>query len=371
MAEPFKNWFHEGVVREYADALDHVDGFDGAAFASEVLDGFGAKELKDRVHAIADGFHAHLSGHFPADIVTLQSLLGPPADPHKTNQFQMTAWPIASYIERHGAGHFDEAMAAMHAVTQRFSCEFAVRPFLVAEPERALAMLLTWTQDPSPNVRRLVSEGTRPLLPWAMRLHAFVADPSPVLPLLEALRDDDALYVRKSVANHLNDISKHHPEVVRETIGRWLKASPTANVQWIARQGLRTLVKQGDPEAMRLLGFDPDAPVGLADLTVSARVVEGEALEVSFTAVNEGTTPTPVVVDYVLHMVKANGSLSPKVFKGSTFTLKPGARRTVTKKIALKRVTTRRHFSGTHHVDVQINGKKREGRPFELVVPEP
>ena len=169
-------------------------------------------------------------------------------------------WPLTMYVAEHGQSCFEESMAAQHALTQLFTAEFSIRSFLQQQPQRTLAQLADWTTDPSEHVRRLVSEGTRPRLPWAAQLPAFIADPSPILPLLEPLRDDPSEYVRRSVANNLNDIAKDHPDVAggdRAMAGRGPVASS------LVRRRLRTLVKAGDPAALRILGYDGRSPIGV------------------------------------------------------------------------------------------------------------
>ena len=210
-------------------------------------------------------------------------------------------------------------MQAQHALTQRFTAEFSIRPFLQAHPEATLARLRQWAFDPSPHVRRLVSEGTRPRLPWAPRLRGFQKDPAPVLALLELLKDDPELYVRRSVANNLNDIGKDHPELLTQTAQRWLKGA-SENRQWIVGHALRSAVKRGEAGALKVLGFGAGGPCVdcvTRPLRPSAAVM-GASVTVAFDVHNPHAHAQRVLVDFCVHYIKANGQPKPKVFKLKT-----------------------------------------------------
>ncbi len=347
--------------------------------------------------------------------------------------------PFVFYVGQHGLGAFEESMLAQYELTKRFTAEFSIRPFLIHHEAATLARLRQWTVDPDPNVRRLVSEGTRPRLPWAPRLPAFIADPAPVLELLELLRDDPSEYVRRSVANNLNDISKDHPDVVVEVARRWW-ADGDEPRRRLVRHALRTLVKRGDPAALEVLGhvgadhlvvrevsIDPRDPTiggsvritatvvdtrspGDVDLSASATVVgrspeteavtapldprpdsprpaspgpagpgpagprpagESDAAPAS-AAQLEGVVPESaqhVAVDFVVHFVKANGSTSPRVFKGAVRALAPGGSSVVTRLVSLAQQSTRTHHPGVHRVEVQVNGQRSDAGSFHLSQP--
>ena len=370
MPEPFKNLISPATVEAYAQALPALaPGFDAAAFRAAVLPHLEARELKDRVRLLADALHGHLPGDYPAALSALLGLMGPPADLEQKNQFAFQLWPVTDFVERYGLSHPSASLDALHALTQRFSGEFAIRPYLLQHREQTLARLSTWVSDPSPHVRRLVSEGTRTRLPWGQRLQPFIDDPSPVLALLEGLRADPHPYVRRSVANNMNDLAKDHPALVVATCRRWLEQVPGAQTQALVTRALRSLVKQGHPDALTLLGAGGAEGLSLTRLTVSPRVVLGGQLELDFTVHNPHDAPVPAVIDLVLHFRKTDGSLRPKVFKGARIDLPPGPR-AVLKRLPLKPVTTRRHHPGTQRVEVQVNGRILGGADFELVVPE-
>jgi len=228
-------------------------------------------------------------------------------------------WPITHYIETTGLDHFELSMNALYHLTQRFTAEFAIRPFLIQNPERSLKLLFTWAEDANPHVRRLVSEGTRPRLPWGQRLSSAVKDPKPTLKLLEKLKYDSELYVRKSVANHLNDITKDNPLVVIETLSRWNKNAPKSqrkNVEWITRHALRTLIKAGHPEALALIGARSlGSAVEVSKIRLNKTVIAmNETLEFTFHLRSRSKSELRLIVDYVIHHKKANGATSEKVW---------------------------------------------------------
>ncbi|HBX38749.1 MAG TPA: DNA alkylation repair protein, partial [Pseudohongiella sp.] len=245
--------------------------------------------------------------------------------------------------------------------------EFSIRPFLQQFPEQTLKVLRGWTEDSSEHVRRLVSEGTRPRLPWASRLPEFQKDPRPVLELLELLKDDPSLYVRRSVANNLNDIGKDNPDHLFETAERWLRnASPDR--EWIISHALRVAIKNGEPRALQLIGFGNKPQVSLSDITITPEVVaEGESLEFKVTVSSKTRDSQSLLIDFVVHYLKANGSSRGKVFKLTRMELDGEQSVTVGKRISLKPMTTRKHYAGEHRLELLINGTAYPLGSFSLV----
>jgi 3-methyladenine DNA glycosylase AlkC len=275
--------------------------------------------------------------------------------------------PHAAFVRAYGADHFEAGMAANDALTRRFTAEWSIRPFLERHPARTFARLAEWAADPSVHLRRLVSEGTRPRLPWAPRVRALVQDPRPGLALLERLKDDPAEYVRRSVANHLNDVSKDHPALALETARRWLEGA-TPERRRLVRHALRTLVKAGHPAALALLGHGAAPRVAVLGARVEpARVRIGEAATFRATVASRAREPQSLAVDLAVHFVKANGAARPKVFKGRVLELAPGARAELTKRISLAVHSTRRPHPGAHSVELVVNGVRFPGARFEVV----
>jgi 3-methyladenine DNA glycosylase AlkC len=247
-------------------------------------------------------------------------------------------------------------MGAQYELTKRFSAESSIRAFLVRYPEDTYARLLEWARDESVHVRRLVSEGTRPRLPWAPRLPAFQKDPRPVIELLELLKDDPERYVQRSVANNLNDIGKDHPDLALEVCRGWLADAAPARA-WIVRHALRSLVKKGHRGALRLLGVDAKPKVTVKSVRIVPRGVNvGGKLRFSFELTCTGRKPQELLVDYIVHFVKANGTTKPKVFKLRRLALSPGQRQELRGTVSFVDMTTRRHYPGRHAIDVLING---------------
>ncbi|MEM1334754.1 MAG: DNA alkylation repair protein [Actinomycetota bacterium] len=332
------------------------------------LDDFEALELGARAQQIADAMAAHLPADRRLAIQLVEASLGPELD--GADEFGMATffyWPHVKFVAEHGHDHLDDALRLQYELTKRFTAEFSIRAYLVGEHRDAtLDQLAVWTNDPNEHVRRLVSEGTRTRLPWAPRLHEFVTDPSPVLPLLEALHDDESEYVRRSVANNLNDIAKDHPSLVVETCRRWWPDAD-ADGRRMIRHALRTLVKAGDLDALDVLGFGPSSParvVGGRVEPTSARI--GGTVRVHVEVENPSTDRANALVDVRVHFVKANGSTSPKVFKGAELELAAGETATVSKKVSVRQHSTRIHHAGTHAVDALINGTIVEIGTFKL-----
>lgn len=255
-------------------------------------------------------------------------------------------------------------------MTRRFTSEFAVRPFLRAMPERTLRQLHAWCGDPDHHVRRLVSEGSRPFLPWGGNLTELLDPPHPTLGLLEKLHRDPSDYVRLSVANHLNDIAKRHPELVVDTLARWRKS---AHPHWekLARHACRTLIKQGHPAALELHGFGDAGLLEVVSLKLAEKTVRlGGYLEYELVIRNRGRMALRALFDYAIHHRKANGTLSPKVFKGLIKSLAAGETWRIRGSHPIRPVTTRVYHAGMHRFQPRINGTAREGRNFKLTLPD-
>jgi 3-methyladenine DNA glycosylase AlkC len=276
--------------------------------------------------------------------------------------------PHSMYIAEHGLDHLPEAMQAQHALTQRFTAEFSLRPFLQTHTQATLAHLSQWASDPSAHVRRAVSEATRPRLPWAARLPDFVRDPSPVLPLLAQLRDDSSSYVRRSVANHLNDIGKDHPELLTGMARQWLDDAPVpASRQALLRHALRTAIKRGDAQALALFGHGQASVLQMhsANITPSkARI--GDSVTLHCTLHNPSAQTASALADWRVFYVKANGTLSPKVFKGSTVQIDAHGHGVLEKTLSLRQMSTRTHHPGRHTVEIVLNGHAHSIGHFDL-----
>jgi 3-methyladenine DNA glycosylase AlkC len=263
--------------------------------------------------------------------------------------------------------HPKTALSVLKQLTGLFSAEFAIRPFLIAHPEYCQKQLAKWTQDKDEHIRRLASEGSRPRLPWGMQLKPYIEDPSPNLPLLEALKNDSSLYVRRSVANHLNDIAKDHPDLVIAICKRWYPdASP--DLRWVIKHATRSLVKSGHPEVFPLLGYSDTIELTAPRLQLSSDLVQmGESLEFQLDLKSSGAGQQKMVVDFAIHFVKANGERKPKVFKLKSVSLAPGESSRLVKAHPIKAISTRKYYPGTQLLEILVNGKSMVSREFTLI----
>lgn len=362
-----KDYVNPEMIAEFARRITDVyPEFDGEAFQAQINPKLPSLELKERTAAIAAGLRDHLPQAYPKAVDILLKILDwGPAARDKFQSFQIM--PIAHFVEAYGLDHFEVSMQANYQITQRWTAEFSIRPFIVQYPEQTWALLEQWVHDDSEHVRRLVSEGTRPRLPWAGRLHQFIDDPEPLFPLLETLKDDPSEYVRKSVANNLNDISKDHPARVIAVLREWSQDA-TDGTRWIIRHALRTLIKAGDPDALSLLGYDA-ADISLTSIHLSTDAIQlGEAVDLSFELKNDGDQPANLMIDTVVHFVKKTGTTSPKVFKLTKASLEPGETFATSKTIKFLPINTRKHYSGQHRIEVQVNGQILGGADFMLTV---
>ena len=280
-------------------------------------------------------------------------------------------WPVTETaatlaLTRAEPADFEDCLALLAELTPRLTGEFAIRRLLAADLDRALAVIQGWTSHPDWHVRRLASEGTRPYLPWAIRVPEITDRPAATLPILDALYRDPVEDVRRSVANHLNDLARHAPDEVVATAARWM-AEPDGNTARVVRHGLRTLLKKAHPGALELLGFPP------ASLAVTAPQLDRTVVELpgelgfTFAVSNTGPAEARLAVDYVVHYAKANGTRAEKVFKLGTAVLAPGESRTFSKRHAFRQMTTRVHHPGGHTLQLQVNGVRYPAEEFTVL----
>lgn len=343
------------LAKEFAQG---IPGFDAGRFARDALSGFAERELMQRLDWLADCAQAQLAPDFPTMADQLQAAMPARLDPSlRDDDFGHFIHAVPGILAvRHGLeDHRDRALDLIHQATQRFSMEFYIRPFLNRWPDETLARLTDWAGDENYHVRRLVSEGTRPRLPWAK---AVTLVPEQVLPFLDRLHGDPTRFVTRSVANHLNDLAKTDPDLVLDRLAAWAKqgAQNSRELDWIRRHALRTLIKQGNPRAMTDLGYRSDLPM-TATITMAQDTVRiGHTLE--FTAEITTAQPAPVLVDYVMWFSKADGSLAPKVFKLKTGQTRAGVPFALRKSHRLKGdATTFRLYPGPARIGLQVNGK--------------
>ncbi|MHB9856171.1 DNA alkylation repair protein [Streptomyces krungchingensis] len=355
-----------GVVADLADCLVGAGASRMAAAVRDCAPALKGLALRQRSDVLRDAILA--CG--PEDPDALEAVVRKALlDPRFTGWM---IWPVTEAVaavasaKRDGTA-FEDALGLLADLTPRLTAEFAVRRLLNADLDRALAVIGTWTKHPDDHVRRLASEGTRPRLPWAVRVPEILARPEATLAILNALYRDPSEYVRRSVANHVNDISHAQVDLAVDTVRQW-SAAPDAHTPRLVRRALRTAVKQGDRRALALLGFESATDLVVDGPVVSETAVAvGGELRFGFTLENQGEEPLQLVIDYVIHYRKANGTTAPKVYKLTTRTLQPGERCEHTAVRSFKPISTRTFHSGAHAVELQVNGEPRGKASFDVV----
>lgn len=247
-----KLWFDKELAEHLASKIQAVDkSFDAKAFEKKIREQIQPLELKARVEVFADELARSFQSNYPESIANIIKVLGPENN-KETGMFTEYYWimPFAKYVEKYGLSHFSISMNAIEEITKRNTGEYAIRPFLEHHPQQTLTQMLNWSKSSNNHVRRLASEGLRPRLPWAKKLDQFIQDPTPIFPILENLKDDPSKYVKKSVANCLNDILKDNPKKSKQLIERWNHPEIGKERKWIIKHALRNLLKQKDPWAI-------------------------------------------------------------------------------------------------------------------------
>jgi 3-methyladenine DNA glycosylase AlkC len=348
-----KDMFSKQSVGELAEAVIEVyPAFPTDKFFQGVFDdSWEGLTLKQRIRQITLNLGKNLPGDYSAALDILKKAL-----PRLEKQgFEKMVFP--DFVEVYGLDDWDISIPALEFFTKHMSAEFAIRPFIARYPERTLNQMLDWSDHNHPGVRRLASEGCRPRLPWGLRLQNLVLDPSPILPILENLKNDPREEIRRSVANNLNDISKDHPDLIVEILEKW-QDSNNPDRSRLIKHALRTLLKAGHPGALRLLGFSSSPEIIVENINLEPKKITlGEDLVFSFEIQSTGKNQQDLMVDYLVHFMKANGTQSPKVFKLSQKTIQPGERIKITRKHGIKQITTRKYYPGIQTFQPQVNGK--------------
>jgi 3-methyladenine DNA glycosylase AlkC len=360
--------FNPAVVNQLAQNITNTwPEFDSISFSMSINTQLGPLNFGDRNKLIRDTLWEYLPKDYPQAVQILVNSLGPEIPQCEVTGFD--AFVVMSqndFVAKYGLDYFDVSMQALYEMTKRFTAEGAIRAFIQKYPDQTLKLLTQWAGDKNCHVRRLVSEGTRPRLPLAPRLPQFIKDPRPVLKLLDQLKADPKLMVRRSVANNLNDIAKDNPDLVVETLMAWQKAKDKGT-QWLIGHASRTLVKQGHKEALMLLGYSPNIALNLIGLQLNKTTIPmGEDLIFEFEVRSNSDEPQNLMIDYVIHHMKANGKLRPKVFKLAKKKLKASETLRLSKKHSFRAINTRKYYAGQHLLEIQINGKVWSQVRFEL-----
>ena len=358
MPEPLKNLYNQEMMDHLCGEITAVfPAFDTQGFNAEVFrNPWKERELKDRMGHIASTLRRFL----PQDYRGALEILKPVSS--KRTGFEYMFFP--GFVEAFGLEDYEASIPALEHFTPFASSEFAVRPFIKRYGDRMMAQMAAWAESENHHVRRLASEGCRPRLPWAMALPEFKKDPTPVLEILHKLKDDPSEYVRRSVANNLNDISKDHPRRVWEIARQWLGAS--AERDWLVKHACRTLLKQGDPDTLVLFGFTSPDHVTVDQLMVQDSVAVGDDMEFSFRLSSSQGELGKLRLEYGIDFMKKNGEPSRKIFKISEAHYSDPEKQ-VTKRHSFRIITTRVYYAGAHGLAVLVNGREKASAQFELL----
>jgi 3-methyladenine DNA glycosylase AlkC len=354
-----KEMFNAARYRRVADVLGQLEPrFDRDEFLKLTLTGLAERSLLQRMRRMSEALHASIPGSYPQVLDVLRKLA-----PKLQHNFVSIVLP--DYVSVYGCEHFELSLDALRHLTRFGSSEFGIRTFLKKDLARTLREMAQWADDPDEHVRRLASEGSRPRLPWSFRLDEIVRNPELTAPILAKLINDPSLYVRKSVANHLNDHSKDHPEWLVDWIGRQDLSQP--HTRWIAKRALRTLIKRGDPAALKLLGATGKAELkGIRFSVTPNRLALGSRVTINFSATASGKRRQNLVIDFAVHYVKSSGATSAKIFKWKVVEADPGMELSLSKGLRLQDFTTRKHYPGLHRVVVHANGSPVAEESFVL-----
>jgi len=363
MADQLKNMYNKEYLEKLAANISAVySPFPGEKFVSSIMDETWDKlELKGRMRQITQNLGKFLPQNYPAAIAVINEAIKP-----YTNWLDGFCLYFQDFVELYGQDedNWDISIKAIETYTRYASGEFAVRPFIINHEERMMAQMRAWSTSDSPHVRRLASEGCRPALPWAQALPKFKKDPTPILPILQQLKNDSDLYVRKSVANNLNDISKTHPQLVVEIARDWYGKNP--NTDWIVKHACRTLLKKGNRDALLLFGFGDEKSIEISNFAIGETTVKiGEELAFSFEI--STAEPTKVRLEYAIDFMKANGKQSKKMFQISESEFSAGEKRAYVKKQSFADLSTRKHYPGAHAITLFANGTERGAIEFMVV----
>ncbi len=367
MSSAFKDLYNLSFYQKLAQSLsDILPDFDEKIFIKHIFnEAFENYELKQRMRHTATVLHHFFPKNFAESSEKLIELI----DALRNNQIKENSIEfmfLPEFINLFGLQDLESSIKAMEHVTQFSSCEFAVRPFIAQYEKEMLVQLEKWSKHPHRKVRRLASEGSRPKLPWGMALHSFIKNPQPMIPILNHLKNDTCDNVRKSVSNHLNDISKDHPDLVLDLAQKWKGQSKETDA--IIKHALRTLLKKGEPSAMHLFDLKPN----LFNLTefkiLSPNLQTNDYLIFELELENIGKQTEILRLEYIIYYPLANGNLSKKIFKISEKQYESNVKTKILRKHHFRTITTKKFYSGTHQVSIVLNGVEQQQLCFEFNV---
>ncbi len=365
VAEALKNIYNEGFIKKYLDLLLKCN-LKITSMHSSVFNApeWHNAELKQRMTILSDVTYQLLPKNWEVGYLKIREIVHKlRADGVKDQNLEFIF--LADIVAKGAQDDIVRAMPEIEFMTQFVSFEFAGRALILKHTDIMMTQMLKWAEHQNENVRRYASEGCRPRLPWGLQLKSFVQDPSPIIPILQKLKEDDSLYVRKSVANNLNDIAKSQPDVVIKLCKDW--KGNNSHTNWIVKHGLRSLLKQGHPEALTIIGLDAQVKYELSKIQLDKSFLTlNEALTFTFNITNKSDKATDFRLEYFIYFKKSNQQNNKKIFKISDKTLNSNETLSVTKKHVFRDMTTRRHYEGEHHISIVVNGHESDKISFTL-----
>lgn len=365
--EPFKNIYNKKSIQKIAKLISlHHPAFDVKSFERTILKNLQELEMKQRVELISSGLFQFLPKDYKqATSIMLATMKTNKNKPDGLEGFIL--WPYSHYVESYGLDDLKTSTHMMLEITKVFTSEFCIRAYLHRYPQEMYKTLRKWALHKNEHVRRLVSEGTRPNLPWGRKVDYIKENLDQNLELLEMLKYDKSQYVQKSISNHLNDISRLDKNKMLKVCNRWDK-DPLVPKKTI-RHACRTLLKSGDKTALKLHGYNPNLKLELKSFSLSKKQVTlGKSMDLALSFKTSSKKPQKVILEYIIHFLKKNGDHSPKPFRLKDSTISSSEPLSFTKTIKLANVTTRKHYSGLHYIEIQVNGKSYIKTEFKLKV---
>jgi len=367
MEEPFllKNLYNAPFFENFAKIIGTVDAsVKPKDFINKIFDkNWEEKSLKERMRHATETLHEFLPANFKKATPLLKKICKIIKQQNDGKELEYLFIP--DYVALYGIDHYEESINLLAVITPLSSAEFGVRPFIVKYPKKMMAQMLLWADHKNEHIRRLASEGCRPLLPWGKKLNALNEQPKPILPILKKLKNDPSEYVRRSVANNLNDLSKNHPDLVLKIAKEWM--GKTSETDKLVKHALRTLLKKGDTTAMRIFGFGDPASVLINNLNITPDGISiGDSAQFSFDLILKDKSPKLLRLEYIIGFLKANGSHSKKVFQIKEGEFQAHKNYRIDKKQHFKNLTTRKHYPGPHFLTIKVNGIEKQTVAFSL-----
>jgi len=350
--ENYINILSNNIINNYADFNEN--NFIASLFDNEWQN----RELKQRMRHISNTLYAFLPDRYEESILIMKNTFL-----QMNTQYSLENMIFQDFVEVYGLEDFQISMDALECFTINSSSEFAIRQFILKYPIETMKRMKLWARDKNEHIRRLASEGCRPRLPWAIALSKFKQDPKEILNILEILKDDESLYVRKSVANNLNDISKDNPQILKDITKKWIGVNK--NRDWILKHGCRTLLKNGDKEILKIFGFKQNHNIFIDNFILTKNIKIGEKMEFSF-VVKSCENLGKLRIEYSIEFVRQNNKYTKKVFKISEGVYNKKSKK-ISKYYSFKPISTRKYYKGLHQLNIIINGIILDSKKFTLL----